>query len=198
VNEAKDLKASIRVFDLNSKLLFLKEVTFSVNSNKSEKVLSLDPITQAVFLDIRISDKSGNQLAQNFYWLSEKQDVFAWDKTTWAYTPQKDFADHTGLNHIPDSQIKASYKTVELNNQIELTTTIANNSDKIAFFLNLVLLDGKGSQVFPLFWDDNYISLLPGEKRNLKCSVPKNSLKGAKPELIISGWNVASQKILLK
>jgi exo-1,4-beta-D-glucosaminidase len=197
MNEVKDLKASVRIFDLNSKLLFLKEVNFSVSSNRSEKVLGLDPITQAVFLDIRISDKSGKNLSHNFYWLSEKPDVFAWDKTTWAYTPQKDFADHTGLNQLPASQITASYKTVELNNQIELTTTLANKSDKIAFFLNLVLLDGKGNQVFPLFWDDNYISLLPGEKRNLKCSVPKNSLKGVKPELMLSGWNVASKKIPL-
>lgn len=193
-----NLKASIRVFDLNSKLLFQKDVDFSVNSNKSEKVLVLDPITQNVFLDVRLSDKNGKQIAQNFYWLSDKQDVFAWDKTTWAYTPQKGFADFTGLNSLPASEISASYKSGDKGDMQELTASLENRSDKIAFFLNLALLNTKGSQVFPIFWDDNYISLLPGEKRNITCSIPRNTLKGGKFTLQITGWNVRKQVMEIK
>jgi len=196
--DAANHKASIRIFDLSSKLIFQKDVNFSVNSNKSEKVLKLDSITQSVFLDIRLSDNNGKQIAQNFYWLSEKQDVFAWEKTTWAYTPMKDFADFTGLNSLPAAEISASYKSIDKGDKLELTTTIENRSNTIAFFINLTMLNGNGNQVYPIFWDDNYISLLPGEKRDIKCSVPKTSITGFKPELILSGWNVKGQKISLK
>lgn len=198
IKDEKNLKTSIRIFNLNSMLLFQKDVDFSIGSNKAEKIIKLDSVAQGIFLDVRLSDKTGKQLAQNFYWLSDKQDVFAWDKTTWAYTPMKGFADFTGLNSLPATKIAVSYKSADKGDKLELTTTLENHSDKIAFFVNLSLLDGKGNQVFPLFWDDNYISLLPGEKRDIKCSVPKTSLKGVNPELTLSGWNVSSQKIPLK
>ncbi|MEI6062110.1 MAG: sugar-binding domain-containing protein [Bacteroidota bacterium] len=193
--DAKNLKASIRMFDLNSKLVFQKEVDFSISADKSVKLSGLDTITQPVFLDLRLSDNNGKQVTRNFYWLSEKQDVFAWDKTTWAYTPMKDFADYTALGNLPASEISSSYKSIDLGNKLEIITTLQNHGDKIAFFINLAMLNDSGSQVFPLFWDDNYISLLPGEKREVKCSIPKSSLKGDRPEPLLSGWNVKSQKI---
>jgi len=197
-NNAENLNASIRVFDLNSKLLFQKDVNFSINSNKSENVLTLETLTEAVFLDVRLKDINDKQIAQNFYWLSDKQDVFAWDKTTWAYTPMKGFADYTGLNSLPAADISVSYKSEESGNKQELTTTLENRSDKIAFFINLALLDGNGNQIFPLFWDDNYFSLLPGEKRDISCLIAKSVLKDVKSQLRVTGWNVKKQLVKIK
>jgi exo-1,4-beta-D-glucosaminidase len=197
VNETKadavNLKASIRLFGLDSKLLFQKEVNFSVGSNKSEKVLSLDTLTKTVFLDVRLYNNLGKQVAQNFYWLSAKQDVFAWDKTTWAYTPLKEFGDFSGLKSLPATEILASYTSAKKGDNLELTTALENRSNTIAFFINLTFQDSKGYQLLPVFWDDNYISLLPGEKRVLTCSIPESSLNKALPQLQISGWNVKKQ-----
>ncbi|MFA5973174.1 MAG: sugar-binding domain-containing protein [Lentimicrobiaceae bacterium] len=198
VNDAENLKASIRIFNLDSKLLSQQDVNFTVSSNNSEKVLALEPLTEAVFLDVRLFDNKGKQLAQNFYWLSDKPDVFDWKKTTWAYTPMEDFADYTGLNKLPATEISASYLSVDTGDNLELTAKLQNHSDKIAFFINLALLDGNGNQVYPVFWDDNYISLLPGEKRNISCSMPKGSLKSGNKKLQISGWNVRNQSVEVK
>jgi exo-1,4-beta-D-glucosaminidase len=192
-NDAENLKASIRVFDLGSKLLFQKDVVFSVNANKSVKVLELAPPAQAVFLDIGLSGDSGKQPTHNFYWLSEKPDEFAWDKTTWAYTPLKGFADFTGLNSLPQTEISVSVDVSEKPQGQELITTIENKGDKIAFFITLSLLGDTGNQISPIFWDDNYISLLPGEKREIRCSIPISTLKTPKPHLQIIGWNVGKQ-----
>lgn len=197
-NNESDLKAMVRIFDLNSKLLFQKDINLSVSSNKSVKVLGLDTITQAVFLDLRLSDNNGRQLARNFYWLSDKPDVFDWKKTSWAYTPMVGFADFSGLNSLPKTEISAFYATKDKGNDLELTTTLENHSDKIAFFVNLTLLDSKGSQVFPAFWDDNYISLLPGEKREIICTIPKIAMSTAKLQLQLSGWNVRKQNVDIK
>ena len=42
----------------------------------------------------------------------------------------------------------------------------------------------------PTYWDDNYISLLPGETRILKAVVPKAELEGQDPTVRVLGWNV--------
>lgn len=197
-NDAANLKASIRLFDLSSKLLSQREVTFALSANTSEKLLELDSLTCASLLDIRLFDTQGQQITQNFYWLSDKKDEFAWDKTTWAYTPQIGFADFTGLNSLPSTEISASYLIVDGTDNLELLTTLENPSHKIAFFINLAVLDGSGNQVFPVFWNENYISLMPGEKRNLTCSIPKSILKGSGQSLQITGWNIGKRLLEIK
>ena len=70
--------------------------------------------------------------------------------------------------------------------------TVENTSSGLAFLVRLRLLKGKdGPEVLPVFFDDNYISLLPGEKREITVHVRKADLGAAKPFLAIDGFNVA-------
>jgi len=39
--------------------------------------------------------------------------------------------------------------------------------------------------------DDNYVSLLPGESRELTARYDASALEGKEPELEVDGWNVA-------
>jgi exo-1,4-beta-D-glucosaminidase len=39
-------------------------------------------------------------------------------------------------------------------------------------------------------WQDNYISLMPGEKRELTATYRASELGPAKPVVEVSGWNV--------
>jgi exo-1,4-beta-D-glucosaminidase len=47
-----------------------------------------------------------------------------------------------------------------------------------------------GDDVTPIFWSDNYFSLLPGEKRTVTARFNSSDLRGATPELLVEGWNV--------
>ena len=47
-----------------------------------------------------------------------------------------------------------------------------------------------GEEILPVVWQDNYISLLPGEKREITATYRAGSLGAAKPEVEVSGWNV--------
>ncbi|NOU46332.1 MAG: glycoside hydrolase family 2 [Bacteroidales bacterium] len=195
--DVEDIKATIKLFDLNSNVLFQKEVNFTISSNKSEKIIGLNPVSAHGFLDLKLMDSHDKLISQNFYWLSKGQDVFDWDKTTWAYTPLKEFADFTWLDTLSQTSVSASCVYVETGENFELTTTIANQGNKIAFLINPALTNESGDQVSPVFWDDNYFSLLPGEKRNIRCLVPKSSIKTAKHKLVISGWNIETQTLSL-
>jgi exo-1,4-beta-D-glucosaminidase len=44
--------------------------------------------------------------------------------------------------------------------------------------------------VLPVRWEDNYITLLPGESRTIGVEVNPQDLGGATPALLVSGWNV--------
>jgi len=44
--------------------------------------------------------------------------------------------------------------------------------------------------VLPVEWEDNYVSLLPGETRTLSARYDTKDLHGAKPSVLVTGWNV--------
>ena len=70
------------------------------------------------------------------------------------------------------------------------TVSLENPSQSLAFFIRLKLNKGKGGdEVLPVIWQDNYISLLPGEKREVRVSYRIADLDGKRPDLEIAGWN---------
>ena len=42
-----------------------------------------------------------------------------------------------------------------------------------------------------MIYQDNYFSLLPGEKRDVTISYRQGDVGGARPVVEVSGWNVA-------
>jgi len=47
-----------------------------------------------------------------------------------------------------------------------------------------------GEEILPVIWQDNYISLLPGEKREVTATYRSSGLGTAKAAVEVSGWNV--------
>jgi exo-1,4-beta-D-glucosaminidase len=62
----------------------------------------------------------------------------------------------------------------------------------VAFFIRASVRRGKqGDEVLPVLWDDGYITLLPGEARELAATYAAKDLGGATPVVSVEGWNVA-------
>jgi len=74
--------------------------------------------------------------------------------------------------------------------------TVQNPGKALALMVTLRLTNGKdGEDVTPVFWDDNYFSLLPGESRQITGRYDLPILAGKEVELEISGWNVVANTI---
>ena len=68
---------------------------------------------------------------------------------------------------------------------------LQNPSKSLAFFVRLKVDKGiRGEEILPVVWEDNYISLMPGEKREVTATYRASELGTAKPAVEVSGWNV--------
>ena len=67
--------------------------------------------------------------------------------------------------------------------------TLRNRSDVVAFFLELRLTGVDGKTLVPVLWDDNYVSLLPGEERVLEARFGARALERGAPGLTVKGFN---------
>jgi exo-1,4-beta-D-glucosaminidase len=52
-----------------------------------------------------------------------------------------------------------------------------------------------GDDALPVFWDDNYIPLLPGEERVITGRVATRDLDGSSPSIYVEGWNIEARSI---
>lgn len=193
-DEKTGLKAEVKVLDLNSKVLFEKSLSLSAKANQSEKVLDipeLQNLSTTYFVSLNLHDNEGNEISNKIYWLSTKKDVIDYKKTTWVGTPNKSFADLKGIRNLEKVSVEETHKFTEKNSFVEAEVKLINNSDKIAFAIELLLVGSEdGKSVLPVFWSDNYVSLLPGETRVLTAKVQKEKLNGQQPQLKINGINL--------
>ena len=200
VNGTQDPQKALRVvakmYDLSMHELFSKEGTTAVAADGVSKVFAVpEPSTNTptYFLNLQLYRGSGELISRNFYWLSTKPDVLQFDKTEWYYTPLASYADLTGLQQLPKTSVNASVKFRDAGDETAGTVTVENPSKALAFLVRLRLLKGPGGpEILPVFWEDNYLSLLPGEKRELTVHLRKSDIGSAKPMLAIDGFNVTS------
>lgn len=191
LTDAKNLSAAVHVVDLSGKEIMTKKVPVSIGADSTTPVLDLGTFDGVVFLSVALTDAKGKAVSDNFYWLSSKEDEYDWDKTKWYMTPIKSYADYTDLNKLPMQDLKV--KTQKTAN--ELTVTLTNPAKTVAFFTELKLADKNGDWLKPIFWNDNYVSLLPGETKTFTCEIPAQA--GTAKSLTVSGWNVKPQTINL-
>lgn len=190
--------ADIRVYDVLSKLVLAAHVPVEPGVDASRRVFELPQfrtISTTYLLSLGLSDCRGNALADNFYWLSTRRDVLDYQTKVkpWEYyTPSRDYADLTGLNSLPPTQVDVDCH-IDENGQIAVD--LANRSDGIAFFIELLLMDeDAGEPVVPVFWQDNYVTLLPDQARAITAQVAKPAQQTA---LVVRGWNVETQRCLV-
>jgi exo-1,4-beta-D-glucosaminidase len=191
-NQPLQATARVRAFDAASNVLFDTRVPIDVPANDRREVL---PVPGEVagkfhFLDARIEANDGALLDDNFYWLPAGNDVLDWGKDEWFYTPVAKFADLTAVNQLPRVTLEVEHRFTPVADGTAVDVTLRNPSSNLAFFVELSVAGKKtGTLAAPVFWDANYISLVPGETRKLRATFPSHALRG-EPVLRYRGINV--------
>ena len=192
--EARGLKLTTKVYNLDASEKFSRDTALDAAADSTNKVLALPDIqglSGAYFLVLRLTDANGRQLGSNFYWLSLKPEKLDWRKSNWYMTPTSEFADFSALSRLPKVKLKVTSRHTRNGDESQTTVTLDNASKSVAFFVRLKVTKGVGgAEVLPVIWQDNYISLLPGEKRDIMASYRTANLGTAQPEVEISGWNI--------
>jgi len=190
------LKIVAKLYDISGVEKFSREATVDVAADGVAKSIAIpEPadISTAYFLSLQLLSASGELLSRNVYWLSTKPDELDFSKTEWYYTPQSSFADFSALQDLPKATVRTTlHPAVGNEHDAAFSVSVENTGKSVAFLTRLRLVKGKEqTEIMPVFWEDNYISLLPGEKREVTVNVRKTNLAGAEPTLLVDGFNLA-------
>jgi exo-1,4-beta-D-glucosaminidase len=198
------MKASVRVVDFNLKELFSQEKTVDVDADGLHKVLQIPEIPSDVkptvyFVRLNLKDAAGKLLSSNFYWLSTKKPEFDWDKTSLVHTPVTSHQDMTRLLTLPRMHLKATAHLRPAKDGESVQIYLKNTSAALAFQVRLAVEAGKpAEEILPVLWEDNYLSLLPGEERTVEARFPGKHSIGSHPTLSITGWNIEPKTFAIR
>ena len=71
------------------------------------------------------------------------------------------------------------------------TVTLENRSNVPAVMVHLNIVGRQdGEQILPMFYEDNYFSLMPGEKKTVALRWYDADSRGNSPRVIVSGYNL--------
>jgi exo-1,4-beta-D-glucosaminidase len=192
--DAKGLKLTTKIYNLDMTEKFTQSNPVDAPADSTAKIFTLPEIADlspTYFVSLRLEDSSGKLAGSNLYWLSTKPETLDWAKTTWWMTPTESYADYTALSQLPKVKLRVTDRS-ERKGEDEITHVILQNPSKsLAFFVRLKVDKGpKGDEILPVVWEDNYISLMPGEKREVTATYRASELGTAKPAVEVSGWNL--------
>jgi exo-1,4-beta-D-glucosaminidase len=190
-----DLKLTVQVFDINLAVRFAKEMQLDLPADSSLTALvipQMPDLSSTYFLRLQLEDGRGQPVSSNFYWLSTKDDVLDWQKSTWYYTPTTSYADMTQLQKLPPAKLALTSRTVRRAGEEIARVRVSNPGRNVAFFIQLQIKQGQTDQpVLPVIWQDNYFSLLPGESREVTARYRVRDLGKTGAGLAVAGWNVS-------
>ena len=190
-----DLTADINVLDANSKSVLKKSLPVSeLGSLETKEIFPLQDnlnVSKTYFLDLRLFDKQHQLVSNNFYVLSTQKDSLAEKKSTWYITPQSQYADLTLLEKLPKVKLQKSETVSQKGENTVIDVKLKNPSQHVAFMVYMDLKKGQTTEsVVPVFWKENYFTLLPGEERTVSVWVHTKDLDGQKGRVVVGGWNV--------
>jgi beta-mannosidase len=143
------------------------------SSTKKLYVIWVNPhITQVYFIKLDLMDADGKLLSTNFYWQNVAQD------------------DYTELNKLARVKVNVSARAHISGTKTMFEVTIHNPTEHVALMTHLQLHQkANGKRVLPVFYSDNYISLVPGESRNITIEAATKDV-GGEAALLVDGYNV--------
>ncbi len=189
------MRVQATIFDINSQEKSKQNETVDIPADGSVRALqlhSVDGIAPTYFLKLELRDASRKLVSDNFYWLSTKPDVLDWaKKVDTLYTPQSAYGDLTGLNSLPPVKLVVRSSMAREGKEKVVHAFIENPSSSLAFMVHVRIAQAKNDEdVVPIFWDDNYVSLLPGENRELTARF--EAAGDSDLVLTVDGWNVVA------
>ncbi len=172
---APGLTARAEIFNLDGSRQWEKSA--GVNSNEDTTVAPIHieypaGLSAVHFIRLVLS-RGGAPISENVYWRGLEE------------------GDYRALRNLPKVKLEATTATERRGGTWVLTTQLRNSSATPVLMIRLkAIRDKSGDRILPAIYSDNYVSLMPGERRTIVTEILQADTRGEKPLIDTSGFNV--------
>jgi Exo-beta-D-glucosaminidase Ig-fold domain/Glycosyl hydrolases family 2, sugar binding domain/Glycosyl hydrolases family 2/Glycosyl hydrolases family 2, TIM barrel domain len=171
-------KAHVTVLNLDGTIA--SENDIEVNADEASAMtiglLQLpDTLSDVHFLKLDLKSAAGKLLSTNFYWLQGPENG----------------DDLTDLNKIEEVMLQPQIARADVAGKTYVSVTLRNDSKSVALMTHVQLRRKiTNKRVLPVYYDNNYVSLIPGETRVIHIQADTKDLHGETALVMVDGFNV--------
>ncbi|MBB5327020.1 glycoside hydrolase family 2 protein [Tunturiibacter gelidoferens] len=174
----ENARAHLAIYNLDGSVQYEHDFDVSAGASLATTLgsvawpASLSPVH---FVKLQLKDATGKVISENFYWraLPEHQD------------------DLKMLDSLSTITLDAKVSRSDTDGKSVVSVTLHNPGKEVALMTHLQLRRKRsGERVLPVYYSDNYISLLPNETRTVTMEAATSDLKGEDALVVVDGWNV--------
>ena len=100
---------------------------------------------------------------------------------------------YRAIRQLGSARVRTATTVVRQDNLWRLTTELENTSGWPALMTRLkVVRATSGDRILPAIYSDNYVTLLPGERRKILTELRDADTRGEQPRMVVGGFNVAA------
>ena len=199
--DVHDLRVRVRVYDIDGNVRDDRSSNgISVPFNGTSQVMLLPRYPESspvFFVRCQLFDDSGKLVVDNTYWKSQKDDdLGARTNDVYMTLKQEKWADMTALNTMPPAVVEIKAQKKKNGKESRITIHLHNSTGHIAFFERATIsTEHNGNEILPIEYDDNYITIYPGETVEINGIVRK----GDKARWVkLEGYNTSSVSVPIK
>jgi hypothetical protein len=171
---ATGLTATARVFNIDGSLAWEKSAQVDSREDSTRSVIDMEyPLGVTPVHFIRLDLKRGAELvSENFYWRGTEDGNFQ------------------QLREMPKVPLEAATSVTDTPDGYRLSTELFNAGPSPAIMVRLkVVRATSGDRILPALYSDNYVALMPGERRTVTTEVRRADARGERPRMLVEGFN---------
>lgn len=174
------LDVEARVYDLDGRQRYSKRAAIDSPADSVTKCFTIAfprGLSSTHFVKLLLTQGT-HAVSDNFYWRGET------------------YRSYEALAGMPKAAVTGSARQTVNGATHTVTATVTNPTANVALMIRLLLTRAtSGARVLPVYYADNYFSLLPGETKDVSLKFDEKYLGGEKPKLLIQGFNAPATEL---
>jgi len=169
------LTATVEVLNMDGAKQWEKSATLDSQEDSANSCIKIEypsGLTPLHFLRLSLTHGTGT-ISTNFYMRGPTE------------------GNYRAIRQLPKVKLEATTRATRQANRWQLTTELHNPSDHPALMVRVKAVQEKsGDRILPVIYSDNYIALMPGERRSIQTELEHADTRGETPRIVVEGFNV--------
>ena len=171
---ATGLVAQAEILNMDGSRKWAKSVPLDAKEDSVQSPIQLEypsGLTAVHFIRLKLT-RGGQTISDNFYLRGLEEYNFK------------------AIRDLPQVTVRAAVKVERRGSQWVLTTELTNASNQPALMVRVKAVREKsGDRILLAIYSDNYVALMPGERRTIRTELENADTRGERPRIVVQGFN---------
>jgi len=173
--ESRGLTAKVEILNLNGTVQWEKTAEVDSAEDSTQSPIKMEypaGLTAVHFIRLKLMHGE-DPVSENFYLRGLEE------------------GNYRAIRDLPKVKLEAATRVERRGDFWILTTELHNPSQQPALMIRLKAVREKsGDRILPAIYGDNYVSLMPGERRTIRTELAQADTRGERPRITVEGFNV--------